>query len=100
MCAIYVDINLMTGCGKKIMHIIKIGKERLMTVNTNVNSERRTWIVRLDINGFRTFIMVYGTEREIIDYVESEIPSQYIRSYSFVYDKEKGLIQINSTVID
>ena len=57
-------------------------------MTTNVNSERRTWIVRLDINGFRTFIMVYGTEREIISYVESEIPSQYIKSYSGMSDSE------------
>ena len=88
MCAIYADINLRTDCGKKTMYTIKIGKERLMTVTTNVNSERRTWMVRLDINGFRTFIMVYGTEREIMEYIESEIPSQYIRSYSGMSNQE------------
>jgi hypothetical protein len=53
-----------------------------------MNGQRGNWLITLNINGFMTKIAVYGYEEEVRDYINSEIPEKYLKSYVGMRDSD------------
>jgi hypothetical protein len=47
---------------------------------------RRVWLLRPTVNGFSTFMLIEGTEREMWAYVQSELG--YVPAYSGATEDE------------
>ena len=46
----------------------------------------RIWRITFNVNGFKSVLLVRGTEAEMIDYIKSEI--FYMPSYTAITDEE------------